>query len=85
MKPTIEWTPEDSTQAIKQGWEIFWCDNENHMFQLQAVETENIFSNDKDAWLFVKEAAKNNDPLASKALQFLEEKANDEYKAIMSI
>jgi hypothetical protein len=93
----IDWRPEDSAAAIRQGWEIFWTDAVNHeRFELQAVTGSeedftladariigDRFRADNEAWLFVWHGAvSKGDHLCKRALEFLYARSPVEYAKI---
>jgi hypothetical protein len=93
----IRWSPEDSNQAIGQGWDIFYCDgSDGPLYQLQLVNGSeeyiappaattipDRFVRDYDAWRFVwLRAINDHDPLCQHALAFLYYVSPAEYQAI---
>lgn len=81
------WTPADSRQAASEGWDLFDCEgSENGTPQLQTsenLEGEDVFTDDGQAWMWVKTNASLGGALHQKALILCREYNFDEYEAIM--
>ena len=81
------WTLEDSQEAMKQGWNIFWSEGSfDGLWQLQRIdepeEGNAVFENDKTAWEFVYKQFLVGDKLAHKALLYLSENCIEEFNRI---
>jgi hypothetical protein len=77
----------DNKQAISEGWDIFEVDNEagqlKPQVQLQKCYDAEIFADDGDAWLFVRERAAEGSAYHQAALSLIKERSPAEYKSIM--
>ncbi len=81
----IEWTNENSNNASKEGWNVFDCiGSENGSFQIQRNDEDEIFFDDKQVWLFIKEQAEKGSQLHQKALSFIKENNIAEYNSIIN-
>jgi len=90
------WCPADSEAACSQGWDIFETDRDpesaNQLvdgkpygyrpFEIQRVDDLEIFTDDNAAHAFVRAEAQNGDPLALRALAFLQTYSPNEYAAV---
>lgn len=94
----LAWTPEDIAAAQRQGWDIFSTNRDpetekelvngkpygHRPFELQRDDEQEVFANDAEAHAFVRAAAQNGDPVAVRALAFLEKYSPAEYAAVMA-
>ena len=93
----MKWTPEDSFDAIEEGWEIFTSDHDpgyeeelvdgqaygHRPFELQVVEERTIFRNgDPEAWRHVCRRCAEGSALHTRALLFLAQESVAEFLAI---
>lgn len=87
MRDMLEWTTQDDTDSINQGWGLFYSiGSENGPWQLQRIddpeEGEPIFEDDAQAWEFVYKQFLVGDKLASKLFNFLSQNCMEEFLRI---
>ena len=66
MKAT--WTPEDSLNASKEGWNLFECEGS---FDFQREDEDSIFASDAEALAWVFAMATSGSDLHYRAMTFL--------------
>ncbi len=74
----------DGMQAISEGWGIFECfGSENGDYQLQRIDEDEKFKDDRDAWLFVYNMAHKGSNYHIQALDYLSIVNETEYDCVI--
>jgi hypothetical protein len=77
------WTSELSQQAQQEGWDLFWCDSEDHApWEVQALDEEAILPSDEAAWERIIEGSAKGDKLHLTALRALQAESPEEFDLI---
>lgn len=97
LKTLIQWSGDDSLAAAAQGWGIFEVSRDpstekevvngrvygHRPFELQRDDEHQVLADDAAAHAFVVAAAKAGDPLAQRAMAYLQVFSPVEYAAVV--
>ena len=78
------WTNAHDKESRRLGWGIFDCENgANGQFQLCRLDASDVFPTDEAVWLYIDAKARRGDPLAERALAFIEKYNPVEHRGII--
>lgn len=78
-----DWTEEDTQQAEKEGWSIFYCDgSKDGLYQIQRIDEMNMYSDDRAVWA---KLVLSDEPLHKKAIHYIRKVNPKEYSKILGV